>query len=300
MTLADALAAGRPVPWLFELAAELEGESVDDLHSDAGAVARSLSGAAELFDLPAVCVSFDTTLEAEAVGCAVEDGAVTGGVIETVDDAFDVDVGGVTVEGRIPTVVDAVDRLVGTTDAAVLGGVTGPALLAEHLLADPDDADLELREEAMFTAGELAVELANDYLDAGADGVAVLEPTGLDAPLYRDAAEPVANVLDHFEGTGVVVTEQVSAEDVRTAAETGFDAITGGVDAFETVEDALEVADDAGVELGVGVSRAAFADGPEAVAAAREDAPAGTVLSSEWTVPEGTAPEAVHELMDSW
>lgn len=300
MTLANALAAGRPIPWLFELAAELEGESTDDLYSDAGALSRSLAGAADLFDLSAVCVSFDTTLEAEAVGCSVEDRAVTGGVIETVDDAFDVDIGAVTVEGRVPTFVDAAERLTEMTDAAVLGGVTGPALLAEHLLADPEAADTELREEAMFTAGELAVELTNAYLDAGADGVAVLEPAGLDAPLYRDAAEPIANVLGHYEGSGVVVTEQVSADDIRTAEKVGFAAITGGVDdTFDSAADALAVADDAGIDLGVGIPQDAFTDGPDAVADARDDVPVGAVLSSEWTVPSETAPEAVHELVGS-
>lgn len=296
MTLQSALDSERPLPWLFELAAELADEPISDLADDAGTVARSLSSAADLFDLPAVCTCFDTTLVAEAAGCPVEDDAVVEGVIETVDDAFDVDLDAVPDAGRVPTFVDATERLSETCDAAVLGGITGPALLAEQLLVGSDEAEPEVREEAVFTAGEVCVELANTYLDAGADGVAILEPDGLDATLYRDAAEPIVNVLGHYEAGGAVVTDEASEADIRTAGEIGFDAITGAVADSEA---ALAVADEVGIDLGIGVPEERFADGPDAVAAFREEVSADARLSSQWTVPAGTPPEAVHELMGS-
>lgn len=291
----------RPAVWLSVLAAELEDESVEDLSQDAGTVTRALSGAADLFGLPAVCTSFDTTLEAEAVGCEISErrdrktGPNSSGIVSTVDDAFGIDIGTIAESGRIPVMLDATERLNNTTDAVVLAGITGPALLGDYLLANPEDASPAVREEVAFTAGELGAELASAYLEAGADGVGLLEPTGLETPLYHEATEPIVNTLDHYEANGAVITSQASEADIETAGELGFDLITGVVD--NPVE-ALDTAADADVQLGVGIPRDTFASGAAAVAAFRESLPSGTLLSSEWTVPSGTNPEAIHELMN--
>jgi hypothetical protein len=290
----------RPIPWLCELAAELENESVDGLYRDAGAVSRALSGAADLFDLPVVCTSFDTTLEAEAVGCEIPDdrgrktGVKSSGIVNTIDDAFSIDIGTVTDSGRIPVMVDATERLENTCDALVLAGTAGPAVLGEYLLADPEGASMEVREEVAFTAGELAAELANAYLEAGADGIGLLEPAGLEAPMYREATEPIVNTLNHYEANGAVITEHASESDIEVAGELGFDLITGAVDSPAR---AVETAADADIQLGVGVPRGAFASGDDDVAAFCDDLGDEVLLSSEWTVPSGTDPEAVQSLM---
>ncbi len=293
MTVEEAIGAGRAAPWLFELAAKLADEPLDGLDDDPGVIARSLSGAVDLFSLPAVSVSFNTTVEAEAVGCTTAGESVTG-VIETVDDAFTIDIDAVVGADGVDTRIEAIERLADTCEAAVLGGVTGPALLSEQLLIH-DDASTELREEAVFTAGEICVELVNAYLDAGADGVVVLEPDGLDVPLYAEAAEPIINTLDHYEAEGTVVTDTAAPQDVRTADTVGFDAITGAVD-DETV---IQEAQDRDIAFGVGVPREAFKSGPDAVAAFRDELPSNVGLSSQWTVPRETPPEAIHELMNS-
>jgi hypothetical protein len=292
MTLVDTFDAGRPMPWLFELAADLADEPVDALDTDPGVIARSLSGAVDLFSLPAVTVSFDTTVEADAVGCSVTDAGVEG-IVESVDDAFAVDIDTVVDSERVAVRLNATERLADTCEAAVLGGVTGPALLAKHLLAG-DDVAAEVHEEAVFTAGEICVELANAYLDAGADGVAVLEPGGVDAPLYREATAPVVNTLDHYNAAGVVVADTLSPADVRTAGAVGFDAVTGAVADSASV---LDAAADSDVRLGIGVPSETFREGPEAVATFREELPDSAGCSSQWTVPRDTSPEAVHELM---
>ena len=298
MTVEDVLQGGRPLPWLFELAAVLENESVADLYADAGAIARSLSGAVDLFDLPAVSVSFDTSPEAEAVGCEVDAAGdrptVSEGYVETVDDAFDVPIGEAATSGRVPTFVEATERLAATVgDADVLGGVTGPARLTDHLLAEPAEAPEAVVEEAMFTAADVGVEVANAHLDAGADGIAVLEPDGIDREFYADAATALSNVLDHYEARGVLVTERVAPDEIASAGEVGFDAVTGRV---EDPAAAAEAAAEAGVALGVGVPRRTFAEGPDAVEEFLAELPGDAAASSEWTVPAETRPEAVHAL----
>ena len=303
--IVDCLARGEPaIPWVFGLAGRLEGESRSSMLADPGALARSLATAADLFGLPAVSTSFDPTLPAEAVGCAVEfedeRARVAEGCVATVDDAFDLDVAAVTEGGRVPTVLDATDRLVTTLEGtSVLGGLTGPRRLAESLLmADgPGGDDAELRYEASLTASDLGIELANAYLERGAHGVAVLEPDGVaDTDRYRDAATPLVNVLGHYEATGVVVQRTIEPEEVRLAADLGFDAITGLAEAPDAVVDAAEGVD---LVVGLGVPAEGFLDGPDAVSAFVDDVPADVLLSSEWEVPEATDPESVHRLLGS-
>lgn len=294
MTLDTTLDAGQPMPWLFELAADIADESVGALDDDPGAITRSLSTAVDLFSLPAVVVSFDTTVEADALGCTVTADNVEG-IIKTADDAFDIDIGAVTDSKRVTARLDATERLTSTSEAAILGGVTGPAQLAEQLLSE-ESAATDTREEAILTAGDVCVELANAYLNAGAHGVAVLEPGGLDAPLYEEAVEPVVNTLDHYEADGVVVTDTLDMTDISTAESAGFDIITGFV---EDREQAVNATKESDISLGVGVPRETFEKGPGAVATFCETVPTDAGISSQWTVPRGTPPEAIHELMGS-
>lgn len=291
----------RPIPWLFECAAAIEGEPVVDLYTDPGVIARSLSGAVDLFGLPAVSVSFDTTLEAEAAGCTVDASGeaprVTGGCIDSIDDAFEVPIDDIADRGRVPTFLDATERLQASVDDAVVcGGITGPNRLTDHLLADPAAAAPDLEEEALFTAGDVGAELASAYLDAGADAIAVLEPDGVDREFYADPATAITNVLDHYEAPGVLVTGEVTPVEIERAADIGFDLVTGRVD---DPADAIEAATGAGIALGIGVPRDRFASGPDAVESFADELPAGVRPSSEWTVPSDTAPEALHGLMGS-
>lgn len=293
MTLAEKLGSGYPNPWLYELAAELADEPVERLDNDPGVIARSLSSAANLFALPAVCVSFDLTVEADAVGCSVNDGV--NGVIETVDDAFAVNIDAVTKSKRAEVRIDAIKRLTNSCNAIVLGGVTGPAKLSEQLLAT-DSASRETHEEAVLTAGDIAVEFTNAYLNAGADGVAILEPVGLDVPMYREAAEPIVNALNHYEAEGIIIGDMLTPSDVGIAGKTGFDVITGGVRNQDRI---IESASEHGIEIGIGVPKEIFEKGEMVVREFRENTSDDVGLSSQWTVPEGTTPEAVHELTDS-
>jgi len=302
---------GPPLPWVFGLAARLEGEDRVAMLDDAGALSRSLSTAADLFGLPAVCTSLDPAVAAEAAGCAVELGtddtlSVTEGPVASIDDAFDLDVDGAVDRGRVPTALDATERLAATLDGtSVLGGLAGPDALAEALLADgagAADVDDDLRYEATLTAGDVGVALANAFLDRDAEGIAVLEPDGIaHADRYRDAVVPLCNVIDHYDAAAVLVQRTVDADDVALAAEVGFDAITGRVagDDPDAAEAAVDAAGREGIALGVGVPRDALRDGPDAVAAFRDEQPSGALLSSEWEVPAGTEPEALHRLMDS-
>lgn len=288
-----------PLPWIAEVAAEIEGEPVEAFRTDAGARARSLATAADLFDLPAVPASFDPTLEAEAVGCEVERGDGTAepavrGVVASVEDALAVDLDAATTGGRVPAVLDATERLVATLDGtSVLGGIAGPEWLTGALLTDEGREDPEAVEEAAFVAEDLAIELANAYLDRGADGVVVLEPGALDdRDRFREAVVPLLNVVDHFDATAILARRSVDDAAIELATEAGFDAVTGRVDDPKA---AVAVAEDTGTVLGIGVPRERFASGD--VGGLLDDLPSDALVSSEWSVPPGTDVDAIHELM---
>ena len=307
-SIEDCLDRGEPpLPWVYRLAGGLESVDPADLPGDAGALSRSLSTAADLFGLPAVCPSFDPAITAEAAGCEVardadgadEDGTlrVTAGPVESVDDAFDLDVDAAVEGGRMPAALDATERLTATLSrTSVLGGVAGPSTLADALLA-VEDADPDLRFETTLTAGDVGVALANAFFDRDADGMVVLEPDGISAAGdgYRDAVVPLVNVIDHYDATAVLAQRSVAAADVELAADLGFDAITGRVD-DEGVHDAADGAD---VALGVGVPAARFREGPDAVESFVDDHPPDTFFATEWEGPAEIEPEALHRLMGS-
>lgn len=292
----------RPLPWLFSAAARFEGADRGAMLADPGILARSLSTAADLFDLPAVCTGFDTTLEADAAGASVEpdDGGkqVVEGCFRSVDDLLEFDPGGLTTRGGLPVVLEATDRLTATLDdTSVVGGVTGPRRLAASVLHEDasTDSDDDLAYEAALTAGDVAVELANAYLERGADGIAILEPDGIEGTdRYRDAITPLVNVLDHFDAVGVAVQRSLDPEEIVLGADLGFDAITGRLEEPRAV---MDDGPDVDVAVGVGVPADRFLEGPDAIDEFRSDLPPGTLLSSEWEVPPETEPETLHRLM---
>lgn len=298
----ESLRRSVPLPWLFEAAAAIANEDVAEMYTDAGVVSRSLRNAVNLFDLPAVSTSFDTTLEAEAVGCRLDgtpEDATVVGYVDSADDAFDVDVAGVVESGRVPTFVDACERLASVqSDATVLGGVTGPSELTAALLdGDPADHDADTVEETLFTAADVCLELANAYLDAGADGVLLLEPNGVAAfDGYVDVATPIVNVLEHYDAVGVVATETATEEDVRRIGDLGFDCLTGAVDDPTA---ATRAADDRDLALGVGVPAATLAAGTDAVDEFLAGLPDDALVSTAWTVPPTVDPDVLHHLMGS-
>ncbi len=56
-----------PLIWVYELAAKLSSIDVEEMESHENILYDSLHSVVDLFDLPALCVSFDTTLESTSM-----------------------------------------------------------------------------------------------------------------------------------------------------------------------------------------------------------------------------------------
>lgn len=290
------LETGSTCPWVYGYAAELEGEDVHALRNDPGVIDRALSGAAELFGLPAVTPSFDPTLEADAMGCAVSpEMGVESGCITTLDDALDISVEHTLDHPRIETVLDGTERLTATlSESSVLGSLSGPGHLVSAVIAGTD-AEAEAVEEAWFVASDVQVALANAYLDRGCDGLLLLEPEGFtEIAEYKDAIMPLVNVVDHFDGTTIAMTGAVRPDDLRAAGSFGIDAVAGRLDNPDRL---LDVATEQGVTLGASVPDGVLLEGSAAEYIA--GLPDAVFPTSEWAVPQGVPPEHLHAMMEA-
>lgn len=283
-----------PLPWIFEYAAIIENEDPAEMYTDPGVLARSLAGCAELFGLPAVTTSFDTTLEAEAMGCRIDESGSVTGCISSFEEAIAIDPEDVLSHDRIACVLDAIERLIGSiTGTSVLGALTGPQCLVEHVLTG--DVDEETTEEAWFVANDVQMDLANAYLDRGVDGLVVLEPDGPQETItYEDAIVPLQNLAEHFGIPTILVQEGVTEADIEQASAYGFDAICGST---TDPTSAAMVAENRDIVLGVGLSDKVFIGG--GVNKALTDLPEGTIPTSTWKVPISASVEALHTLMGS-
>lgn len=288
-----------PLPWLDAYAAHIAGEQPEALRTDAGAITRSVETCIDLFGLPAVAISLDPMLAAEAAGCSMRRNSdtptVASGCIASFDDALAVDPEDVVAHDRLATVLEATDRLATTASGcSVLGGMTGPATLVDALLVDADPGPA-LREETWFVASDIQVALANAYLERGADGVVILEPAGTrTGPGYEDAIVPLINVVDHFDAATVLVVDSVTESDLERSSAFGIDAVTGHA---EDVDRLARVATDHDVTLGVAVPNDHLVN--ETIGTYLSSVPDDVLVTTERDVPAAVPPESLHALMNA-
>lgn len=156
----------------------------DELLQSAENIVAGQLKAAELYQPDGLPVTFDLQIEAEALGCELRwekntPPAVSTHILRSAADH------GLQVpdmrSGRIPIVMEAARNLrKELPDTALYGLITGPFTLAMHLLGsnlfmemyDNPESLLEL----IHFCGEVSQAMAQGYLDAGCDVIAVVDP----------------------------------------------------------------------------------------------------------------------------
>ena len=281
-----------PILWVYEMAAKLSSIPLNEMENDANLLYNSLSNSVDLFNLPAICTSFDTTLEAVSLGCNLSQ---NGGYVNSVVDVFNIDVDSVVTNGRVPIVLDVISRLSASLDCSVLGGISCPKILSNYLLSPSGNQDEDTIEELFFVIGEILSSLTNSYLDSGADGIVLLAPDGLypEDPFYMNSLSSLSNVLSHYEASGTIVTRKTSPADIKTAANLGFDLITGST--LLPIE-SLSTSIDSNISFGIGIPENLFSSDQYKLDQFIESMPPETILSSEWTIPVSTHVELIHYL----
>jgi len=150
-------------------------------------------------------VTFDLQIEAEALGCELtwakdNPPAVKSHILEqkTLNDLPEINAH----SGRIPIVLEAIRRLkTETEDVALYGLVTGPFTLALHLQGTQIFMDMfdnpETVHELMTYTGQVAVKMAELYIDAGCEVIAMVDPmtSQISPEAFREFVSPYATTI---------------------------------------------------------------------------------------------------------
>lgn len=175
------------IPWLPFVgchAASLINMTPEEYLTSEDAIVRGVKRAAELYNPDGLPVAFDLQVEAEAMGCEIRwsdknPPAVVGHILETQNLLnFKIPTLG---SGRIPVFMKAAARLrKELPDTALFGLITGPFTLAMHLMGvnifiqmfdSPD-----LIKDYIQRVSEICKKMAQGYIDAGCDVIAVVDP----------------------------------------------------------------------------------------------------------------------------
>ncbi|MFA9392193.1 MAG: uroporphyrinogen decarboxylase family protein [Prolixibacteraceae bacterium] len=173
------------VPFVGCHAAQLIGKNADEYLKSTELMVEGVSKAIELYQPDGIPVAFDLQIEAEALGCKLHWSDVNPPSVTSHPLLEGVKLENLKVpcacKGRIPVVLETTRLLRDQhPDIALYGLITGPFTLALHLLGtdifmkmfeDPDYV-----EELMLFTTKVATSMAEHYIQAGCDVIAVVDP----------------------------------------------------------------------------------------------------------------------------
>lgn len=176
------------VPFVGSHGAYLIGEHAHDYLTNADLIVAGLRKARELYRPDGLPVIFDLQLEAEILGCELQwttegpPSVITHPLSHrsdwSADDLPELDL----TQGRFPMVLEATRRVKAEMgdEVAIYGLIAGPFTLALHLLGT--DIFLEMYDEEekvealLMRCAGYAKQVAQAYIEAGADVIAVVDP----------------------------------------------------------------------------------------------------------------------------
>lgn len=230
------------IPWLPFVgchAASLIDITPDGFLRSEDAIVRGMCRAAELYQPDGLPVVFDLQIEAEAMGCELRwskdnPPAVVTHVLEGADlSVFQLpDMNA----GRIPMVMRATARLrKELPNTALFGLITGPFTLAMHLAGVNLFMQMFDNPEGikafLMRMEEIGCRMADAYLDAGCDVVAVVDPmtSQIGPDHFREFVTPaVGGIFNHVRSRGALSSFFVCGDaqkNIAVMAESGPDNI---------------------------------------------------------------------------
>lgn len=201
------------VPWIPFVGIHggaLLGIDAEEYLKSADQIYQGVSKAIELYKPDAIPVAFDLQIEAEALGCQVawspeNPPAVVSHPLAEGKVLKDLKIPGKD-SARIPVVMEAASRLCKDHPyLAFYGLVTGPFTLALHLLGT--DIFIKMFEDEAYVkeildfASQVGVVMADLYMEAGCDVIAVVDPmTSQIGPdqFLQFVTDPVARLFNHI------------------------------------------------------------------------------------------------------
>ena len=216
--LVRALFAGKPVsrppfiPLLARAAAKFMQVPVRQMYSNPTAMANSLQSCQRLFKYDGITIFYDSTLEAEALGCQLswgEDGPprIMEPIVNNEGEIDRLDAATIETRGRIPVVLEAAKRLgqIVGRDVALVGVITGPVTLSRQLMGSvfksaADDCG-DGFQKMIGLCGEIALALLRAYGELKMDGIVLAdwELASLKPACY-ERVQPALRTLRNLAG----------------------------------------------------------------------------------------------------
>jgi len=257
------------VPFAGVYSGRLKGYTATEFLQDEDKMVECLLEVNRMFKPDGQCCIFDLQIEAEILGCDLvwaDDGppSVASHPLDCDEDEEPVVPCECTIpgpnDGRIPLVCNAMRRVkeaVGDT-TALYGLITGPFTLASHLrgsniFMDMFDDD-EYVHDLLAYCGKVACKMADYYIDAGMDVIAVVDPliSQISVNHFEEfMSEPFAKLFDHIRARGAYGSFFVCGDATRNLevmCQTGCHAIS--VDENVNMKTAKEICDRYHVSIG--------------------------------------------------
>ncbi len=255
------------IPFAGAYSARLKGYTATEFLQDEDKMVECLLEVNKMFKPDGQCCIFDLQIEAEILGCDLvwaDDGppSVASHPLGDTDEPevpCECTIPGPN-DGRIPMVCRAMRRMkeaVGDT-TALYGLITGPLTLASHLRGSDIFMDMfdddEYVQDLMAYCNKVAMKMADYFIDAGMDVIAVVDPliSQISVNHFEEfAAEPFTALFDHIKEKGAYASFFVCGDatrNIEVMCKTGCHSIS--VDENVNFKAAKAVCDQYGVSLG--------------------------------------------------
>ncbi|MFZ5515508.1 MAG: MTH895/ArsE family thioredoxin-like protein [Candidatus Zhuqueibacterota bacterium] len=191
------------VPFVGCHGGALIGKNAEEYLRSADLMVQGTKEAIRLYRPDGIPVMFDLQIEAEAMGCDLQwakdnPPAVINHVLSNGRQLSDLAIPDEN-SGRIPAILQAIRTLKKETrDVALYGLVTGPFTLALHLKGTDIFMDMfdypDRVKELVLYANEIAKKMAQMYIDAGCDIIALVDPmtSQISPDAFREFVTPAA------------------------------------------------------------------------------------------------------------
>ncbi|MDL2253158.1 thioredoxin family protein [Ruminococcaceae bacterium OttesenSCG-928-I18] len=207
------------VPFAGVHAGYLKGYTAKEVLTDGDKLFESLLEVHKLYRPDGMPIVFDLQVEAEIMGCELfwaEDNPPS--VMSHPYEGEDlVDIESLSIpkktEGRIPLILDVMERMKKAVghDTALYGLVCGPLTLASHLRGSELFTDIfeepEFAEEMFAFCSDVCIAMADYYMQAGMDVIAVVDPlVSQVSPRHFEnlISAGYVRIFDHLRDAGVI------------------------------------------------------------------------------------------------
>lgn len=203
------------VPFVGVHGGALIGVDATRYLQSADCITEAIIAAAKRYDADGIPVVFDLQMEAEVLGCELAWAKESPPSVAShpLDEDYSLDAlpQFSLTKGRMPVAFEAVRRIKAAIgqDVALYGLITGPLTLGLHLRGDDLLLDMFDGEEGatklLQYCADIGKQMAEGFLDAGADVIAVVDPMlSQIGPAHFEefVADPLNAIFDHVRAKG--------------------------------------------------------------------------------------------------